>query len=61
MQLELRGLAVWDSGQCARLDTRTEQLLRRTKHFVLVLPPGGLDCCKLAATNQAHHRHLCND
>jgi len=46
MQLELRGISVFaHSHESVHLSKTHLKLIQETKHFVLVLPPGGLDSC----------------
>jgi len=46
MQLELRGISVFaDSHENSHLSKSKLKLIKETKHFVLVLPPGGMDSC----------------
>jgi len=46
MQLELRGISVFaDSHESAHVSKTNLKIIQETKHFVLILPPGGLDCC----------------
>ena len=48
MQLELRGISVFsDSHESIHLSKHKLRIIQETKHFVLVLPPGGLDSCLL--------------
>lgn len=53
MQLEMRGISVHltspNSLNC--LNKQALKLIQETKHFVLVLPPGGLDDCLQKAAN----------
>ena len=53
MQLELRGLSVFcatdKSIGSSGLSVRNVKMIQDTKHFVLVLVPGALDCCKPGA------------
>jgi len=51
MQLELRGISVFlDSHQSNHLSKHNLRLIQETKHFVLILPPGGLDSCLVENT-----------
>lgn len=51
MQLELRGISVFsDSHESIHLNKHNLRLIQETKHFVLILPPGGLDSCLLQNT-----------
>jgi len=51
MQLEMRGLSVFsDSHQSRYLNNQNLRIIEETKHFVLVLPPGGLDSCLVGNT-----------
>eukprot|EP00092_Neocalanus_flemingeri_P040516 GFUD01044121.1.p1 GENE.GFUD01044121.1~~GFUD01044121.1.p1 ORF type:complete len:392 (+),score=90.23 GFUD01044121.1:143-1318(+) len=46
MQLELRGISVFaDSHESAHVSKTNLKLIQETKHFVLILPPSGLDSC----------------
>jgi len=46
MQLEMRGLSVFsDSHHSRYLNKHNMRIIQETKHFVLILPPGGLDTC----------------
>merc|ERR1711915_101945 len=46
MQLGMRGIAVFsDSHESNHLSKHKLRIIQETKHFVLVLPPGGLDSC----------------
>jgi len=46
MQLELRGISVFlDSQQSRHLHKQNRKIIQETKHFVLILPPSGLDSC----------------
>jgi len=46
MQLEMRGISVFsDSHQSIHLNKNNMRIIQETKHFVLILPPGGLDTC----------------
>merc|ERR1711915_125722 len=48
MQLELRGISVFsDSHKSIHLSKHRLRIIQETKHFVLILPPGGLDSCLL--------------
>ena len=50
MQLELRGLSVFCASDksigSSGLSAKNVKMIQDTKHFVLVLVPGALDCCK---------------
>jgi len=51
MQMELRGISVFlDSHQSNHLSKHNQRLIQETKHFVLILPPGGLDSCLVENT-----------
>jgi len=51
MQLEMRGLSVFsDSHQSRYLNNQNLRIIEETKHFVLVLPPRGLDSCLVGKT-----------
>jgi len=46
MQLEMRGISVFsDSHHSRYLNKHNMRIIQETKHFVLILPPGGLDTC----------------
>ena len=46
MQLEMRGISVFSDSQHSRhLNKHNLRIIQETKHFVLILPPGGLDTC----------------
>ena len=51
MQLELRGISIFsDSNESIHLNKHNKRLIQETKHFVLILPPGGLDSCLVENT-----------
>ena len=46
MQLEMRGISVFSDSQHSRhLNKHNLRIIQETKHFALILPPGGLDTC----------------
>merc|ERR1719290_87268 len=46
MQLEMRGISVFsDSHHSRHLNKHNLRIIQETKHFALILPPGGLDTC----------------
>jgi len=60
MQLEMRGISVFsDSHHSRHLNNQSLRIIRETKHFVLVLPPGGLDSCLVQNTgNKKLHEEI---
>merc|ERR1711902_376408 len=60
MQLEMRGISVFsDSHHSRHLNNQSLRIIRETKHFVLVLPPGGLDSCLVENTgNKKLHEEI---
>lgn len=60
MQLELRGISVFlDSQQSRHLHKQNRKIIQETKHFVLILPPSGLDSCLVESTgNKKLHEEI---